>query len=314
MASILERAHWARNEIASLDPVADNERIMHLSVEVRYGDPVLAAAIFAVGFARQMAVPSIATVVHRRGRAPIMTQSRKRNDDSLVFFGEFLRHGYSTAEGHAAIDRLNEIHAPFPIRNDQMLYTLTSLTFDAVRIPALLGLDPMTQIEKDASFHFWQGVGRRMGVTDLPATIDECQAWTQEYERENWAWSEGGEAVARVLVDDLATRWLPTRLLPVGRGLIHSLMEDEMLDVFHFKRPKARTRAITSALVRAYFAGRRILPDPADRGWTQHFGAEYGSCPHMADVGYKPEPDRPAQATGGCPVVGTAGGPGPSTP
>ena len=286
MRSVLAKAHWARDEIASLDPVVDNERIMHLSVEVRYGDPVLAAAIFAVGFARQMAVPSIATVVHRGGRAPIMTDSRKRNDDSLVFFGEFLRHGHSTDKGRAAIDRLNEIHAPFPLRNDQMLYTLTSLTFDAVRIPALFGLDPMTQIEKDASFHFWQGVGRRMGVTDLPATAEECHAWMQEYERENWAWSPGGEAVARMLVEDVAARWLPTGLQRVARELMLSLMEDEMLDVLHLKRPKARTRALASALVRAYFAGRRILPDPADRGWTESFGAEYGSCPHMPDVGY----------------------------
>ena len=67
--------------------------------------------------------------------------------------------------------------------------------------------------------------------------------------------------------------------------------------------PKARTRALASALVRAYFAGRRILPDPADRGWTENFGAEYGSCPHMPDVGYTLKPRQPARAGGGCPVA-----------
>src|SRR2546425_1869235 len=224
------RARWARDEIATLDPVVDNERIMHLSAEVRYGDPVLAMALVTAGFARQMAVPSIARFVHRGGRAPIMRETRKRNDDTMVFFGEFLRHGHSTAQGRAAIERLNEVHAPFPIHNDQMLYTLASLTFDGVRILALLGLDPFTQKEKDASFHFWRGVGQRMGVTGHPPTIEKFAAWMQDYEREHWAWSEGGEAVARSLIDDFASRWLPTGLQRVARELILALMEDEMLD------------------------------------------------------------------------------------
>jgi hypothetical protein len=300
----LSRARWARNEIATLDPVTDNERIMHLSSEVRFGDPVLAGALLTVGFSRQMAVPSIAAVVHRRGRAPIMTDTRKRTNDTLVFFGEFIRHGHSTAEGRAAIERLNELHAPYPIRNDQMLYTLASQTFDPIRIPALLGLDPLTQKEKDAGFHFWQGVGRRMGVTDLPATIEECSAWMQDYERENWAWSEGGEAVARALIDDFAARWLPTGLQRVARELTHALMEDEMLDTLHLKRPRASTRALARTLGRGYFTARAILPDPKDRIWTDSFGAEYGHCPHMPDVGPRPKRDRPPPSTGGCPMAG----------
>jgi mpaB/rubber oxygenase-like protein len=303
MPTTMTKPRWARNEIAALDPVVDNERIMHLSAEVRYGDPVLAAVLFTVGFARTMAVPSIAAVVHRGGRAPIMTESRKRNDDTLVFFGEFLRHGHSTPEGHAAIDRLEEIHAPFPIRNDERLYTLASLSFDAVRIPALLGLDPMTPNEKEAAFHFWQGVGRRMGVTDMPATRAECEAWMYEYEREHWGWSPGGEAVTRALIDDFSARWLPTGLQRVAHELIPALMEDEMCDVLHLKRPKARTRALARVLGRAYFTGRRILPDPKDRFWTHSFGAEYGGCPRMADLGYMPERDRPAPPAGGCPVT-----------
>lgn len=292
MKTFIGKARWARNEIAALDPVADNERIMHLSAEVRYGDPVLAALLFTVGFARQMAVPSIAKVVHRAGRAPTMTQSRKRTNDTLVFFGEFLRHGHSTPEGHAAIDRLEEIHAPFPIQNHERLYTLASLTFDGVRIPALLGLDPMTHNEKQAPFHFWQGVGRRMGVTDMPATIDELEAWMYAYEREHWAWSPGGEAIAGALIDDFASRWLPTRLQGVARTLVLAFMEDEMCDALGLNRPKASTRAIARMLARAYFTGRAILPDPKDRFWTHSFGAEYGGCPHMADVGYMPKRER----------------------
>jgi len=305
MVTDLSRARWAREEIATLDAVADHERITHLSAEVRFGDPVLAGALYTVAFARQMAVPSIAAVVHRGGRSPIMTRTRKRNDDTMVFFGEFLRNGHSSTAGRVAIERLNEIHAHFPIRNDQSLYTLASLTFEAVRIPGLLGLDPLSEKEKVANFHFWQGVGRRMHLTDQPDTPEAFWAWMQDYEAANWGWSRGGAAVAHAMVDDFAARWLPAGLQRVARELTLALMEDELLDALRLKRPRASTRAMVRGLGRGYFAARAILPDPAERSWTDGFGAAYGACPHMADVGYQPERDRPAPrdpAPRGCPM------------
>ena len=119
----------------------------------------------------------------------------------------------------------------------------------------------------------------------------------------DWAWSEGGEAVARSLIDDFASRWLPTGLQRVARELILALMEDEMLDALHLKRPRASTRALARTLARIYFTARAILPDPKDRFWTHSFGSEYGTCPHMPDVGPRPERDRPAPPAGGCPMA-----------
>jgi len=37
-----------------------------------------------IAFCRQTAVPSIPAVVHRGGRSPIIQQTRKRNDDTMV--------------------------------------------------------------------------------------------------------------------------------------------------------------------------------------------------------------------------------------
>jgi hypothetical protein len=108
-----------------------------------------------------MAVPSIAAVVHRNGRGPMIQDTRKRNDDSMVFFGEFMKHGYTSERGKAAIARLNEIHAPFPITNDQSLYTLAALSFEADRILAWLGIPMLTDDEKVANQLFWLGVGYR---------------------------------------------------------------------------------------------------------------------------------------------------------
>jgi hypothetical protein len=278
---------WARNTIAELDPRVDDARITHLSAEVRYGDPVLTAALYTVAFLRQMAVPSIAAVVHRGGRGPIMRSTRKRNDDTMVFFGEFMQNGHSSERGRAAIERLNEIHAPFPITNDQSLYTLASLSFEAARIPSFVGVDLLTDREKEANLRFWRGVGKQMGLHDIPETYDEFWDWSCRYERDNWAFSAGGVAVAQAMIDDYAARWLPPRLQFLGRAFVAALCEDELLDVHGLPRPKRGVRPTIGVVLRLYAIGRRILPDPQERSWTDYFGSEYGSCPHLAEVGYR---------------------------
>ena len=279
---------WARTEMAGLDAETDAERITHLSAEVRYGDPAVAAALYTVAFCRQMAVPSIAEVVHRGGRGPIMRDTRKRNDDTLTFFGEFMRDGHSSERGKAAIARLNEIHAPFPITNDQSLYTLASLALEADRIPALLGIDLMTDKEKQANFRFWTGVGTAMGITDIPDSYDELLAWTLAYEKAEFAHTQGGSAVARAMIDDFGSRWLPRRLQFLARSFVLAMCDDELLDTHRIRRPARSTRLAASIGLRAYALGRRILPDHTDRSWSDHFGKEYGGCPHASDLGYKP--------------------------
>lgn len=289
-SGLRRRWTWARDAMAGLDPVADNERYTHLSAEVRYGDPVMTAALYTVAFCRQMAVPSIADVVHRGGRGPIMRTTRKRNDDTMVFFGEFLRHGYGSARGRAAIERLDQIHAPFPITNDQSLYTLSSLALEAHRIPALLGVALLTPAEKEANFRFWRGVGITMGLRDIPETRAAFAAWVAEYERANWAYTPGGAAVARALIDDYAARWLPGPLRFLGRDFIMALCEDDLLDAHRLPRPAKSARALAGLALRGYALARAVLPDPADRSWSDHYGTAYGACPHLPEVGYHPRP------------------------
>lgn len=262
---------WARREIARLDPVADHERITHLSAEVRYGDPVLTAALYTVAFCRQMAVPSIAAVVHRGGRGPIIRRTRTRNDDTMTFFGVFMKEGHSSPAGRAAIDRLNLIHSRFPITEDQSLYTLSSLVLEADRIPALLGVDLLTDKERVANFHFWREVGRLMGLSQIPTSYEDLMSWTLEYEAANYGWSEGGRAVADAMVDDFGRRFALPRLAPLARRAILGVMDDRLLSTLRLPLPAPGTRRALGGAVAAYAAGRRLLPDPPDRSWADYY-------------------------------------------
>lgn len=174
-----------KRRIATLHPERDNEELTRLSLEVLYGDPIFVHGSYLVAFSRQMAVPSIARVVHRGGGGDMMGDSARRNDDTLTFFGEYLRCGHSSREGRAAIARMERIHGRFRITDEQKRYTLASLMFEGDRIAVHLGVDAFTAAEREARWHFWCRVAERMPLGGLPDTREEFWQWTLDYERES---------------------------------------------------------------------------------------------------------------------------------
>jgi hypothetical protein len=256
--------------IAALDPVRDNEEATHLSIEVRYGDAIFVHAAYTVAFARQVAVPSIARIVYRSGTGDMMRDVRRRNDDTLVFFGEMLRHGHSSARARAVIDRMEQIHARFGISDADKLYTLASLALEADRIVEHLGLRVFTPAEKLARFHFWRGVGEYMGLT-VPPSPDRLLAWTRDYERAHYATTEGGRALVDQLFADWRERWFPGPLRRHGDAVLLLLFDEELRAVHRLLGPPARLVRAAPAVVRAYLALQGARPHRLDRSWADHF-------------------------------------------
>ncbi|MFE3193584.1 oxygenase MpaB family protein [Nocardia sp. NPDC059240] len=265
------RLRCVRAELDRLDPERDHERMAHLLLEVRYGNSLFAAAAYTLAFLRQMSIPSIARTVHRSGTGDIMRMTRQRNDDTLVFFGEILRCGYTSARGGEVIDRLNEIHARYRISNDQNLYTLASLSLEARRIAEVLGVEIMSGRELDALYFFWRGVGERMGITEIPPSSADFMNWTRQYERDNATFTTGGRAVADAMIADFAARF-PRPLRSAGSVLLLSICDDDLLAAHRLSRPTRRRRAIALRALRAYLFAVRVLPDPGDRSWVDLFG------------------------------------------
>lgn len=278
---------WARREIAALDPSRDDERIVQLMNEVRFGWPPLAAAFYTVAFARQVAVPSIARTLHRGGRSPVFTQPRKRNDDTLVFFAEYFRHGHSSERGRAAVDRMQEIHGHFRIENDDYLYTLTTIITEGARAGALIGLQPMTWAEREANARFWARIGEHMHLDGVPGSYDEAHTFVTNYERDQWGHTAAGEAVATAVIDDYLARWVPPRLHALAFRAFTVILGPELRAVHHYPDPPAWLERTVLLALRTYLRALRVLPDRRARPLTEAFG-EYGACPHLADVGYEP--------------------------
>jgi hypothetical protein len=265
-----------RREIARLDPVSQHEEIARLTYEVLYGDPMAVHLGYLVGFARQMAVPSIARVVYRGGGGDMLRHAARRNDETLAIFGEFLHHGYSSRRGTAAIARMEAIHSRFRITDEQKRYTLATLIFERDRQSELLGLT-VPPGEREARFRFWKGVADQMPLTGVPDDAEEYWQWTRAYEREHWAFSQGGRAVVETMFDDWTTRWFPPALRALGRGLMLALMEGELRDALGLEPASAKARTLLRAGARAGSVLVLLRPIRLDRGWTDSFGRHLGA-------------------------------------
>ncbi|GAA5064463.1 oxygenase MpaB family protein [Nocardia callitridis] len=272
--------------IAALDPVIDHEEITHLSTGVRYGDPLFVHAAYTIAFARQVAIPSISRIVYRAGTGDMMRNVRQRNSDTLLFFGEMLRNGHSSAHGRAVIDRMEQIHARFGITDDDKLYTLGSLAFEADRILASLDLDVFTGAERLARYLFWRGVGERMGL-DVPATRAEFFAWTLDYERRHYASTEGGQALVAQLLVDWEQRWFPPRLRRFAAPVMLALLDEPLRAVHRLPDPPKYVSANISRVVRPYLAVAAARPHNPNRSWSDYFGAAHRRPLNVETLGHR---------------------------
>lgn len=252
--------HWARDEIAALDPVHDARRITELSFEARVGSPLLIHAMFSLAFARQVAVPEIADVLYRDGRGLIMRDPRRRNDETLVRFGELI------AGDDTAVARIRRAHSPYPITNDLNLYTLATLACEPRRIAG----GYFTDREIAAHYEFWRGVGLAMGIEDIPGDPDSLMAFYVDFEARRYAPSDAGRAVTRSLADEFAQRWFPIRAAGMARDLFYSLFDERLRDV-HGVHPWTTGRLVVRGGLTSYLRARTILPDGPQRRIVDSF-------------------------------------------
>lgn len=242
-------------EIRGLDPVRDHQRIVYLSSCFDFPWDTTRSLEFALF--RTFCVPSIATLLDRTGE--FRSRPQKRYDDTDLLLSELLEFGYDSDRGRRAIRRINRIHGRFDISNEDYLYVLSTLTFDPIRWNQRFGWRKMCEIERQAVFHFWRQVGRRMGIRDIPGDYVAFERFSRDYEREHFRYTEAAGRVGRT-TRELFVSWMPRPLAPLVRSAIHALVDEPIREAFGFPRPSRLILCITPAMLRIRGTIMRLLP------------------------------------------------------
>lgn len=233
------------HEIRRLDPERDDQRIMHLSFGYEF--PWDSVRALEIALYRTYCVPGISGLLDRTGefyRAP-----QRRYDDTAILIAEMCEWGYEEGRGREALERINWAHGHFRISNDDFLYVLSTFVFEPIRWIDAFGWRKLCENERLGYYHFWRGVGRRMGIRDIPASYEAFERWASEYEREHFRFEASNQRVGGA-TRDLFASWFPRVATPVVRYGIYALLDDAMLEAFGFPRPLAWTRPLIRGALR----------------------------------------------------------------
>ena len=268
--------YWARRRINTLDAESDYKEINHLAFEVRYASPIFTHTLFSIAFARQAAIPSIAGVLYRDGKGSSITATRKRSNDTLLFFGEFFIHG-DNEKGQKVAEQLNRIHSRFPITNEDNLFTLATLMCEPLRMSQFLtGRVIFNKKETRSLYLFWKMVAGMLHIDSIPDDENKMFVFYDQYARKNFAYTHDGRQVVEALADEFAERWYPHWMKWWGRHVYFSLFDDHLRETFRLPvSPLFFRLSVRGYLWFFLLILSTLVPDPTDRSIISIFSKDY---------------------------------------
>ncbi|WP_323793434.1 oxygenase MpaB family protein [Nocardioides sp.] len=223
---------WRTTPNRGLDPETQFVEIYRNLATLEFPWDMNQALSFALF--RTYAVPSIGRLLDATGEFEHATQ--KRYDDTSLLLEVPLLEGFESERGKAAVRRINQMHKMYDISNDDMLYVLSTFVVVPKRWIDDYGWRAMTRAEVDSSVRYYQGLGRHLGIKQVPASYDEFADLMDDYERERFAYDPGSRRVADATMDLMAA-FYPRPLKRVIDVFSRALMDDPLLDAFHYRRP-----------------------------------------------------------------------------
>src|SRR5947199_4598930 len=101
------------NEIRTLDPLTDHQRIVFLSTCFEFPFDTTRALEFALY--RTYCVPSVSALLDKTGE--FAARPQKRYDDTDIIVSELMERAYGSERGQRALRRMNQIHGRVEISN-----------------------------------------------------------------------------------------------------------------------------------------------------------------------------------------------------
>lgn len=244
-----------RSRSEGLDPEQDFEEIVRNLGLYEFPWDFQQALSFALY--RTYAVPSIGRLLAETHEFTERVQ--KRYDDTSLLLEAPAVSGLDSPDGKAAIRRINQMHRMYDISNDDLRYTLATFVVMPKRWTDRFGWRRLTDDEVLATVRYYQGLGRRMGIKDLPETFAGFETLLNAYEAEHFGYDDGARAVADSTLA-LMVSFYPRPVRPLVDLFARSLMEPHLLAAFGYRDPGRLARAVSHAALRLRARVVALLP------------------------------------------------------
>jgi hypothetical protein len=220
------------NHILTLDPKQDYEEIVRLVGTMEY--PWLIKKSLEFALFRTYAVPHTSRILVASGQ--FGSHGQKRYDDTTLMLSGIAEMGIDSEHGRIVIQRMNELHGRWNLKNDDMLYVLSTFVFEPTRWHESYGWRKPTQQEKLANYYFWTEVGKRMGIKDIPDTIEAYERFNIDHEKKHFRYDDANRQIGLATMNVFLS-WYPRLLRPLVRQAILSFMDEPLLNAMGFPKP-----------------------------------------------------------------------------
>lgn len=251
--------------IRQLDP--DRDYLEIYQTMLRYEFPWDVKLGLNLAFNRSFSVPGIAALHVATGE--LIERTRKRVDDTGLLMYEMVLHGFDHPRGRDSVRRVNQLHHPYQIDNDDYRYVLGALLVIPFRWLERYGWRRPCCHEKAAAHRYYRELGTRMGITDIPDSYETFADWFDAHDRAHLQYSDDAAAIERATRALLRGR-LPRRLAPFGDTLVAALYDEPLRRATGVSRPPRAVRAglhlalRTRARLLRWFGRPRSVPVFAD--------------------------------------------------
>lgn len=101
---------------------------------------------------------------------------------------EFVIGSVDSERGMRALSKVNWLHRRYSskIGNSEMIHTLAMFVLEPQRWIERYEWRPMAELEKVAAFIYWKEVGNRMGIKDIPQTLEALKTWVDDLRMSIW--------------------------------------------------------------------------------------------------------------------------------
>ena len=234
-------------------------------------------------------LPSISALLSRTGE--FEQRPRKRYDDTGLMVAELLRHGPDSGAGSAVIQRLNRIHGHYAIANADFLYVLSGFVAEPIRWLERYGWRPLSGDEQQALFRVWRHVGARMGIADLPTTLEQLLALNTQVETQLFASAASNRRVADATLAMLLAGWPPPLRPPLAALLRGALPAGVSTSLGWSPAPTWLQRGLGLGLrVRSRLVNgwQRLRPPHRSRFYSERPTPSYGASFQLEQLGPPP--------------------------
>ncbi|MEA5428189.1 oxygenase MpaB family protein [Arcicella lustrica] len=239
-----------QQEIASLNPITDHQRIVYLMTAYEF--PFDMVRSLELALFHTYASPSISGLLQKTGE--FVKRGQKRYDDTGILIAQFMQAGYDSELGTRAIDQMNKIHGNYRIANEDYLLVLSTFVFYPINWMEVNGWRKMSEGEKLALFIFFKEVAQRMNLTDIPEDFEALKNFAEEYEQKHFRYAESNKVIADATIKIVAN-WFPSFLRFAVKPVFAALITEKLREAFGYKKPSTLFCEILnmSFQIRKYF-------------------------------------------------------------